>query len=130
IIDEGYKGLNFKDTGYLGLENIEKLLNPAIRALTRAPRVGFSVRDALIEASTDPDVEVRLGVRRTLEEMARARRFLSDLRNALPPLESLGEKKDKEPEKIDPPKEDKDKKGKDKNKKKDEEVSRRGGRAG
>jgi HEAT repeat protein len=108
-----------KEGGYIGLENIEKQLAPAIRALTRTPKDGNSVRDALVRAAADPDVEVRLGVRRTFEEMARARRFLTDLRNSLPPLESL-----KEAEKLPKPKEDPDK---DKKKGKDDLGWRGGG---
>lgn len=130
ILEDGYQGKNYEEGGYQGLIAIEKQLAPAIRALTRTPKrgEGVSVRDALVRAAADPDVEVRLGVRRTFEEMARARRFLIDLRDSLPPLKSLKDGKD--PEKLDLPKDkgkdddlDKDKKkdkGKDKGKKDDD----------
>jgi HEAT repeat protein len=102
--------------GYKEIERFEESIKPAIAALTVSKVGGVPVREALVSAAGDPDLQVRLGVRRTFDEMARARRFLLDLRGMLPPVEKG--KADNDPEKLDAPKNEKKKDDK-------EEVSRR-----
>jgi HEAT repeat protein len=90
--------------GHKEIEKFEELIKPAIAALTVSKVDGRTVCETLVNAAGDSDLQVRLGVRRSFDEMARTRRFLLDLRSLLPP-----EKGDNEPEKLDAPKNEKKK---------------------
>jgi hypothetical protein len=89
--------------GYKQLAKYEELFKPAVAALTTRGPGRCYVPGVLVDAAADPDVFVRLDVRSTFHELARARRFLEELRKRLPEIDRDGEKLDK-------PKEDKEKK--------------------
>src|SRR5205823_468909 len=102
------------------IRDYEEEIKPALAALTVSKFDTTTVPEALANAACDSDLEVRLGVRRTFAEMARASRFLRELRDLVPPA-----REDKEPEKLDLPREE-DKKdgGKDKGKDGKDDLSR------
>jgi HEAT repeat protein len=95
--------------GHKKIERLEELLKPAIAALTTRGPGRCYVPGVLVDAAADLDVDVRLNVRNTFHEMARARRFLLDLRSILPDVGPAPKKGKEDLEKLDPPKDDKEK---------------------
>ncbi len=93
------------------IEERREQINESIQLVMPTLRMYRNQGPALLRAALDPDPEVRLAARRTLDSLAQARELIEKLRDSVPPKATIEKKGDADkdaPDLVDPNKRGKD----------------------